>query len=304
MPLFRRLAVIVLLLCSSSQLLALDPQPRMWSHLPSGSIFVAAAYANTKADINFDPALKLEDVTLDMDTYVAKFIYGFGLFDHSARIDITQGYQHGYWQGLVDGQKQSLTQEGMADSIIRFSVNLYGAPALSGKEFVQYRRKQQKETIIGTAILVRLPNGKYDNSRRVNLGSNRYTFRPQLGITHKSGAWTSELTGEAAIFSDNSDFYHGQTLDVAPLYIVHGHVIYSFKPGLWLGVSAGLDHGGKTKVENVTTTELQGNTGYALNFGYPLTPRSGLRVNAIHLRTSEATGADSETYSLSYSHHF
>ena len=79
--------------------LADELEPRRWSHLPINTNFFGIAYAYTDADIGFDPVIKLEDVTMELDTWAAKYIRTFALFDKTARIDLLQAYQKGHWSG-------------------------------------------------------------------------------------------------------------------------------------------------------------------------------------------------------------
>ena len=74
-------------------LLALEMEPRKWSHLPMGVNFAGIAYAYTEADIGFDPVLELENVEMEKHTWAGKYIRTFELLNKSARIDLTQGYQ-------------------------------------------------------------------------------------------------------------------------------------------------------------------------------------------------------------------
>ncbi|NRB42169.1 MAG: transporter [Pseudomonadales bacterium] len=283
---------------------AMDPQPRQWSHLPMGASFLGIAYAKTTADIYFDPALSLQDVEMDIDTIAFKYIYGFEMLGKSARVDVVLPYQHGHWKGRVDGVEQAISRKGMADSIVRVGINLLGAPALNGKHYLQYRLGKNSETIIGTAMVLRLPTGQYDSDKLINLGNNRYSLRPQLGVTHMAGSWTAELTAELSLFSDNTDFNQGQRLEEEALYFVHAHIIYSFRPGVWLSASTGFDDGGKTRVNGKVTTEHKRNTGWALSAAYPINKKSGLRLNYVATGTREDTGLDSNTTTFSYSHMF
>ncbi len=116
-----------------------------------------------------------------------KYIRTFELFDKSTRIDIGQGYQEGDWTGLVDGVPASASRNGLADTMARFAINLYGAPPLSGKEFGAYRSNMDVETIVGMGLVMRLPTGDYMKDKLINLGKNRFGFRPQVGISHIRG---------------------------------------------------------------------------------------------------------------------
>ena len=86
---------------------AMELEPRQWSHLPLATNFAGVGYAYTDADISVDPVLKLEDVELELHTWVGKYIRTFELFEKSVRIDFTQAYQEGDWTGLLDGEPAS-----------------------------------------------------------------------------------------------------------------------------------------------------------------------------------------------------
>ena len=118
---------------------ALDVEPRRWSHLPVGTSFIGMAYVNTDADILFDPALELEDVDMDLDTWAAKYIYSFESFGKSSRVDVTQAYQDGHWDGLLQGVPAETSRHGLGDTFVRYSVSLYGAPPLKSGEYAAYR---------------------------------------------------------------------------------------------------------------------------------------------------------------------
>ncbi len=63
-----------------------------------------------------------------------------------------------------------------------FLPHLYGAPALSLKEFASY----QQDLIVGASVQVSIPSGQYDADKLVNIGSNRGFIKPELGL---SKAW-------------------------------------------------------------------------------------------------------------------
>ena len=230
---------------------ALEPEPRKWNHLPLGANFAGVGYVYAEADIFADPALLLEDVEMELHTWAAKYIRTFELFEKSARFDLTQAYQEGKWTGLLNGSPASVSRKGWSDTLLRLAVNLNGAPPLRGKEFAAYRSAVKVETIVGMALTVRLPTGKYMEDKLINLGQNRFVFRPQFGVIHTRGKWTAEVTGEVAFYTDNDDFFNGKTLEQKPLYIIHGHLIHTFRPGLWVGASLGYDYGGENSINGI-----------------------------------------------------
>ncbi|MBW4934137.1 transporter [Marinobacter sp. F4206] len=129
----------------------------------------------------------------------------------------------------------------------------------------------------------------------LNLGENRFVFRPQLGAIHSRGNWTMELTAEVALHAENDDFFNGNSLKQDPLYFVHGHLIHSFRPGQWAGVSLGYNYGGESRINGVDQDDVRQNVGWKLSYAHPVTPASGLKVSYVGSRTEEETGFDAET---------
>ena len=87
------------------------------------------------------------------------------------------------------------------------------------------------------------------DDKLINLGTNRFTFRPQIGVVHTRGKWSAEVTGVVALYTDNTDFFNGSRLEQDPLYFIHGHLIYAFRPGVWAVRVPVIDYGGRTTVD-------------------------------------------------------
>jgi hypothetical protein len=279
--------------CSAEEL-----EPRRWAHLPIDTNFFGAGYAYTDADIDFDPVLKIEDGRADIHTWAVKYIRTFSLLGKSSRVDLLQGYQDGRWTGLLNGVQETVTRQGLTDSLVRFAINFYGAPPLKGKAFTDYRAAMEKQTIVGAGLSIQLPTGEYMDDKLINLGTHRYTFFPQVGMVHKSGKWSMEVTAMVAFFTDNDDFFNGQKLEQEPLYIIHGHLIYFFRPQVWASASAGYDYGGISTVDGVRKDDLRQDLGWALSFGFPVGRQVGIKLVYVGTRTLESTGTDSDTFSL------
>ena len=281
--------------------LAQELEPRRWSHLPTGKNFVGGGYAYTTADIFLDPVLRIEDGEMKMHSWALKYIRTFELFQKSARIDFTQAYQEGRWTGLVDGVPTSIKRSGLADSVLRFAINLYGASPLEGKEFAAYRAKVDVETIVGTALVVNLPTGEYMSDKLINLGTNRFTFRPQLGVVHNRGKWSMELTGAVWLYTDNNDFFNGNKLEQNPYFTSQIHLVYAFRPGLWASASIGYGYGGKSTVNGVDKNDRRENLAWALSFGCPITRQLGVKVIYLSSRTQESIGQDTDSIGAAFS---
>ena len=291
------LAILFLFLCFTPSVYAADLEARLWSHLPMDSNFIGAGYAYTQADISLDPALLIEDAEMELQTWGVRYVRTFELLDKSARVDLIQPYQKGTWEGLLDGVPASVSREGLSDTFARLAVNLYGAPPLRGKEFVEYRSQTETETILGAGIVVRFPTGEYFEDKLINLGENRYAFRPQIGLLRSWGKWSLEATTQVAFYTDNDEFWNGNKLEQDPLSITHGHLIYTFKPGLWMGVGAGYDYGGEKTINGVEKDDTKEDIAWAFSFAYPISRQLGFKVAYIGSRTQRSTGFDADTIS-------
>ena len=278
-----------------------DIEPRRWSHLPIGSNFAGAGYAYTTGEIYFDPALRLQDVQFDLQTVAVKYLRSFELLGKSARVDLAQPYQFGNWTGLVNGVPASVDRAGFADTSVRFAVNLLGAPPLAGKEFAAYRASVDHETILGLGLVLQLPTGQYYDDKLINLGGNRFTFRPQLGAVHNWGKWSAELTAAGVFYTENKDFFNGTRLRQDPTYTVDTHLIYTFRPGLWAAISLAYGGGGDTSVNGASSHNTQENLGWGFSVGLPITRAVGVKFAYIGTRTQVGTGLDSDTFAAALS---
>lgn len=294
-------AALLLLLCFALPLAGQDLEPRRWSHLPANVTFAGAGYAFTAADVRLDPVLQLEDVTLDLHTVATKFIRTFALGVHSARVEITAPYQHAQWDGILQGAPASATRDGFADPTARFAISLAGAPPLNGAAFADYRADHPENTIVGLGLSVQAPLGEYDHDKLLNLGENRYTLRPELGIEHTHANWLTELTGSVAFFTDNDDFWNGNRREQDPLYILQGHLAYTFRPGLWASAGMGYGSGGESTLNGTPKDDRKGTLAAGCSVGAPLSRTVGIKLGYLNSRTQEDTGVDSDTIMIAVS---
>lgn len=272
--------------------------PRRWSHLPMATNFGGVGYAYTRGDIAFDPVLQIEEGTMDMQTIALKYIRTFELLNKSSRIDFMLPYQDAQWKGLLSGAPATAHRRGIGDPVIRLAMNLLGAPPLKGEDFAAYRATTEVETMVGLGLAVHLPLGLYYEDKLLNLGSNRYSIRPQLGVVHQRGKWTMELTGSTWFFTDNDSFYNGLTREQDPLFTGQGHLIYAFRPGTWASASGGLGYGGESTIEDVAKNDKQRNIAWALSMGQALSRQFGLTFSYVGIHNQSDIGTDTDTLML------
>jgi hypothetical protein len=272
-------------------------EPRRWAHLPVGANFAGFGYSYNDVEIFVDPAFQLEDVTAEIHTAIFSYVRALDVFGKSGRIDFMLPYSTGRWEGLLEGQQASTRRRGFNDPRIRFAVNLLGSPAQRGAEFRQFKTN----TIVGAALEVTLPLGEYNDDRLINLGGNRWVFRPQLGVVHNWDKWAAELTTSAWIYMDNDDFFGDTKLEQDPIYALQGHLIYTFRPGLWASLSGAYGNGAESTIDGIEQDDRIDRWLLSLSVGVPINRRQGLKFSYIRGETTVDTGNDSNRFLLAYS---
>ncbi len=289
---------MLLALCWVNTSLAQDTEPRRWAQLPTGVNFAGIGYGYIDGDIFFDPLLLIEEATFEMHKVGLVYMRTVGVLGKSARLDFTLPYIAGRWEGTVDSEFVNFRRRGPGDARMRFSMLLYGGPAETLQEFA---KSEKSNTVVGAAIAVSMPTGKYSSDRLINMGANRWVVRPQLGVTHNRGKWTGELTGSVFIYADNDHFWKDTKLETDPLFALQAHLIYNFRPGLWASLSTAYGWGGEATVNGDAKNNPSGNWLTALSFGFPINRMQGIKIAWIRGRTQKPTGADIDSIALGYS---
>jgi hypothetical protein len=289
--------LLVLGLLFAQSVVAQEVEPRRWSHLPVGVNFAGVGYAYSDVDIFFNPALQLENVNGEIHTTVVSYVRGLNVFGKTGRIDFLVPYSVGRWDGLQAGVPASTRRSGFNDPKVRFAVNLIGPPAQRGADF----RPFNAGTILGVALEVFVPIGEYYEDRLINLGKNRWTFRPQIGVVHSWNKWAAELTGSVFFYTDNDDFFDDTERKQDPLPALQGHLIYTFRPGLWASLSAAYGAGAESTIDGVEVGDEIGRYLLAASFGYPINRRQGIKFTYLLGRTTEDNGNDADRVLLAYS---
>jgi hypothetical protein len=290
----------LLLACLASLSLdtaAQELEARRYVNAPVGTNFLAVGYGYATGNVLLDPSLPVEGLDANLHIIFARYVRSVGVAGKSARIFASAPATLGDWDATLDNDLQFRRIDGFGDLAVGFDLNLLGAPAMSAAEFADY----EPRTVAGVGLQVRVPVGQYESDRLLNLGSNRWTFIPQAGVSHTMGRWSFEAVARTWFFTTNQDFFGGNLLEQRPLGVVQLHGVYAVRPGFWVAVGAGLVNGGRTYLNGEARETLQQNSRLGIVVAYPLSARQGLRFTAgVSLTTSN--GTDSRTLGLAFQH--
>lgn len=138
----------------------------------------------------------------------------------------------------------------------------------------------KQDLIPGASRQVSAPRGQYDNSRVVNLGTNRWWFKPEIGVSKAIGPWTFELAGAVTLYTDNHDFLSGGTRAQEPLCSVQGHVIKGFRSGVWASLDVTYFTGGRTTIDDTLNNDLQRNWRVGGTLALPVDAHHSIKLYA------------------------
>jgi hypothetical protein len=258
-------SVIAAVLAICTPALGQELEPRAYSASPIGTNFLVVSYSHLYGDVLTDPASVVQNVQASIQLYLIGYAYTFGLAGRQASIGIVMPYAREDVSGDVLDSPTAVYRAGWGDLRLRFAMNLYGSPALTPREFAQ----REQRPALGASVSVVAPTGQYVSSRLVNVGTNRWAVKPELGFSYPHGNAFFELSGGAWFFGDNSDYLGGKRRSQNALYAAQVHTGYNFGPGLWLAVNAGYVEGGGTTVDAVRNNDEQSYSRYGATLSIP-----------------------------------
>ncbi len=269
--------------------------PRAYWPAPVGTGVLLLGMQRNAGDVLIDPSLPIAGVESEIDFLQVSYQRSLSLFGRSAAAQLSLPYSDGLTEGIVEGEFRDRRTVGFADARFRLAINLRGAPAMDGTEFRELVRNPR--TIVGASVIVQAPTGDYDEGRIINVGTNRWSIKPAVGmIVPVYPSWFLEFEVGAWIFGDNDDFA-GETREQDPIVSTAVHVVKRFPSGFWASFDANYYTGGKTRVGDTFRDDRQSNSRAGVTFVYPVKRGFALR-GSFSTGVNTRSGGDFSLYSL------
>jgi hypothetical protein len=273
---------------------AQDLEPRAFANTPVGLNFLIGGYAYSKGTVGTDPSVPITDTEVKFNSAVLAYVRTLDLWGRSGKFDVIIPYSWAEGRAKVVGQERTRKVSGFGDPRLRLSMLLYGAPALSLEEFRDYK----PDIIIGTSLEVTAPLGKYESDKLLNVGTNRWSFKPEVGASKTLGPVTLEVSTGIRFYTDNNNFLSGRTLQVKPLYSVQGHLIYSITPGIWLGLDGLYYTGGRGIIDGNKGESLE-DARVGLTLALPVNRNNSIKLYA-STDVYTKTGTESDVLGIAW----
>jgi hypothetical protein len=271
--------------------------PAAYTPAPYGINLLTLATQYRTGDVTFDPSLPIEDASAWVSSSSLGYTRTFSLAGQSANIGVIVPYVVGHIEGLLAGDFEFADRTGLGDLGLRFAVNLYGAPAMNPREFQSFK----PGTMIGTSLTMSAPTGEYDPSKLINIGTNRWAFKPEIGVVHVMGRWALDGYVGGSFYTDNTDFFGGSTREQDPIFSTQVHVRYLFRSGFWGAVDGNFWIGGQSTEDGIANDDEQQNSRVGLTFSISLGRSQSLRI-AVSRGAITRIGGDFESIGVSYSY--
>lgn len=293
-----RFFLALLALLPSCFAFAQQLEPRAYSPSPVGTTFLVLGFARSSGGVTFDPTIPVTDVEAKLNSPFVGMGATFGLIGRQSLLTAALPYVWGEVSGNVEEQHRSINRSGLASVSLRFAFNIVGSPALKPKEFAA---ASHHNFIVAASLGVSTPAGQYDSTKLINLGTNRWSFKPEVGI---SSPLTRKLSldfyAAASFFSLNRSFFPGASIrSQDALGSIQAHVSYTVRLGLWLAFDSTWYGGGAAHLNNGPASLPQNNTRIGGTVSLPIGKVQSLKLSYSSGLTAR-TGSSFDTIAISW----
>ena len=252
---------------------------------------VEVTYDYVRADESIDRSIVIEGAHLNLNQWTISYMRYFNLFGRMAWV--SPSIPLAVLNGTVTGTNVNGSIAGAGDSSYEFAWLLKGGPALSPEEFEKYK----PATVIGVSLNVTAPTGLYRADKILNLGSDRWSFRPEIGLSHPFGPeqkWAVDAYANTYIYTDNTSYRGKEILRQGPLPAFEGHLSYAFRENVVGSFDARYSFRGDTSIDGVGQSDSQKNFVVGTEWIVSLNNKNQFTVifekAAVHVNGPAATG--------------
>jgi hypothetical protein len=253
---------------------AQDLTPRAYIITPIHSNAIVLSYSFETGNILINPTLPISNAKGTLHVPTVSYSHSLNFFGRTANLTAVLPYVVGHFKANVNGTPEAVYRSGLYDSLFRFSVNLKGGPAMDLRQYAGWKQT----LLVGASVTVTAPTGQYDPMLLVNLGTNRWSIKPEVGLSRRWNNWVVDFYSGVWLFTENPEFYSHNamypgvnTQSQNPLGALEGHLSYDLKPRLWISLDANYWYGGKVyRNGNEAVGTLESNSRVGVTASVPL----------------------------------
>ncbi len=296
---FSQGVLLVFSIFFNNKLCAQDLDPRAYAKIPINGTVLISGFSYSKGGVLTDPTLPLQNLEATVQVASVGVAKTFSLFGKTTQALAVLPFAWLNGSALINGQQQTGSRTGMADMRLRISVLLLGGKAVTLSEAL---KEAPSRTVLGTSLTVIAPTGEYFSDKLINLGTWRWSFKPELAITHKiSKRWLIDFYTGVWLFTTNHSFYPGTSVRTQdPLVAFQTHLSYNINPRMWIAFNATFYTGGQSSVNDIHKDDRQSNSRIGATLALPIGKRNTLKL-AYSDGAIIRSGADFRTVTIGWS---
>jgi hypothetical protein len=151
-----------------------------------------------------------------------------------------------------------------------------GGKAMPFSEFRSWREKG----LLGVSFTAVVPTGQYDPARLANIGSHRWAFKPEVGLSRRWGSWVLDCYAGVWFFTQNDKFLPGSAVRTQQMTVAgETHLTYYVKPRLWASLDGNFWAGGRSTINGRESADEQRNSRVGATLAIPLNQHQSVKMS-------------------------
>lgn len=276
-----------------------DLEPRAYANVPKDINVFAVGYGYNSGNVLTDPSLPIRDFKINTHILAINYIHSFAFAKKLARVQVSMPLADMQGEAIRNNELVTGSRTGFADMRIRFGVNLTGSPALDRKSFQKY----QEKAIIGVSVVASVPIGLYYSDKPINLGNNRWAFKPEIGISRRFKKVYAEAYFGTWFYTNNTEYLMNQTLKQRPTVTFQAHASYYFKNQMWLGLNTNWYNVGSISIDDAPREDTLDDWRLGATYSLPINRKHSLRLQ-YHTGLLSNLGLNYDSLTLAYQYVF
>ncbi|WP_158513969.1 transporter [Syntrophotalea acetylenica] len=163
----------------------------------------------------------------------------------------------------------------------------------------------EKKLWIGFSPYVTIPVGSYHTNRSLNLGENRWTIKPEIGIVKGFGEdLFLDFIMNIKFHADNDEFFSGQKRvkkSQSDLFGLETHLSYNLKKEFFVSLDYFFNSGGETEIDGIRKRDKQENHAIGASMFWSLKNNQQIMIEYLNNFDIES-GAKTQTLGIRWSY--
>lgn len=123
------------------------------------------------------------------------------------------------------------------------------------------------KTWFGISEWIKIPTGEYDNNRVLNIGTNQWAFKTEMGLAKGFGNFYLEFIPSAEFYTDNSDYGpSGSDLEKEPVFVSESHLSADITKTFIISLDHYYKKGGETSISGASMGDEASNHSAQISF--------------------------------------